>query len=53
MRVETGGLFARKANVSSVWDRLCQTREDADEEEETTPSQKIVVPDLFACISFL
>lgn len=43
---KTGGLFTRKADVSSVWDRLRQTREEILEEEMNVPPDRIVLPDL-------
>lgn len=46
VKTETGGLFTRKADVSSVWDRLRQSREDAEEKEKTMPSERISLPNL-------
>lgn len=46
VKTETGGLFTRKADVSSVWDRLRRTREAAEEREEAMPSGRISLPNL-------
>jgi hypothetical protein len=47
VKTDTGGLFTRKANVSSVWNRLRHARQgEESKKEENVPSERILLPDL-------